>query len=472
MVGGVLWMSLFYGGEFGAKGLMAFLSTRHSWFSAGFFIGSHGFRLFGVWFTVFGSGAAVSGAPQRVVQCSVGFRVLGCRVQGFGGDSRWVEVVQCSAKFTATGWGGAIGGRAVCNALVVHLGYTQGEFGMPNARSEYDSWGYTQGEFGVPNARSEYDSWGEGYELSVVIKLNINSIITGESGVPNAGSEYDTLGYTQGESGVPNAGSEYMIPECDTSCKLSVGQKFDTLENGIQFYKRYAMVVGFDVRQSTVTKSRTGEVDVSMGSIQLQQATAQQNTIPGGTLQHQVWMDFNACMGMARGDDQRLLQISHAMSEVKQKIQTDGRTVVAKLGNAAVIQTMCGTPSSLPVTIRPPVVAKNKGSGKRLKGAREKAVTTVQIPLSPPSTSGATGERHSWVNPRLKLGMSSKLVALSISVSGSNVGAAVQISLRPSQTLGATGERHSWVSPRLKLGMSSKFFLLNMAFSTSSSAAM
>ncbi|XP_031112001.1 protein FAR1-RELATED SEQUENCE 5-like [Ipomoea triloba] len=114
----------------------------------------------------------------------------------------------------------------------------------------------------------------------------------------------------------------------------------------------------------------------SMGSIQLQQTTAQQNTIPGGTLQHQVWMDFNACMGMARGDDQRLLQISHAMSEVKQKIQTDGRTVAAKLGNAAIIQTMCGTPSSLPVTIRPPVVAKNKGSGKRLKGAREKAITS------------------------------------------------------------------------------------------------
>lgn len=61
---------------------------------------------------------------------------------------------------------------------------------------------------------------------------------------------------------MPNAGSEYMIPECDTSCKLSVGQKFDTLEDGIQFYKRYAMVVGFDVRQSTVKKSRTGEVDV------------------------------------------------------------------------------------------------------------------------------------------------------------------------------------------------------------------
>nr|GMC95619.1 protein FAR1-RELATED SEQUENCE 5-like [Ipomoea batatas] len=56
-----------------------------------------------------------------------------------------------------------------------------------------------------------------------------------------------------------------MIPECDTSCKLSVGQKFDTLENGIQFYKRYAMVVGFDVRQSTVKKSRTGEVDVRVG---------------------------------------------------------------------------------------------------------------------------------------------------------------------------------------------------------------
>nr|GMC92178.1 protein FAR1-RELATED SEQUENCE 5-like [Ipomoea batatas] len=404
----------------------AFLSTRHSWFSAGFFIGSHGFRLcgsvifrcfsswwgfqhrrgvwgrvqadgwwcsgggvctvgfrlFGVWFTIFGSGAAVSGTPQRVVQCSVGFRVLGgggggaiggrvvcnalvvelgvvqCRVQGFGGDSRWVEVVQYSAKFTATGWGGAIGGEGCVQCTG---GYTQGEFGMPNARSEYDSWGYTQREFGVPNARSEYDSWG---------------YTQGESGVPNAGSEYDTLGYTQGESGVPNAGSEYMIPECDTSCKLSVGQKFDTLENGIQFYKRYAMVVGFDVRQSTVKKSRTGEVDVSMGSIQLQQTTAQQNTIPGGTLQHQVWMDFNACMGMGRGDDQRLLQISHAMSKVKQKIQTDGRTVVAKLGNAAVIQTMCGTPSSLPVTIRPPVVAKNKGSGKRLKGAREKAVTS------------------------------------------------------------------------------------------------
>nr|GMC95620.1 hypothetical protein Iba_chr05cCG10310 [Ipomoea batatas] len=124
------------------------------WWCSGGGVCTVGFRLFGVWFTVFGSGAAVSGAPQRVVQCSVGFRVL--RV--IHDVWKWCTEVQ-SSRLGGWGW---------CNRGEGCVQYTSGGTGG----------GYTQGEFGVPNARSEYDSWGEGYELSVVIKLNINSIIT------------------------------------------------------------------------------------------------------------------------------------------------------------------------------------------------------------------------------------------------------------------------------------------------------
>ncbi|XP_031112119.1 protein FAR1-RELATED SEQUENCE 5-like [Ipomoea triloba] len=45
---------------------------------------------------------------------------------------------------------------------------------------------------------------------------------------------------------------------CDSSLKPVVGQRFESLENGIKFYIKYASAAGFDVRRSTEIKNKYG----------------------------------------------------------------------------------------------------------------------------------------------------------------------------------------------------------------------
>nr|GMD18632.1 protein FAR1-RELATED SEQUENCE 5-like [Ipomoea batatas] len=53
-----------------------------------------------------------------------------------------------------------------------------------------------------------------------------------------------------------------FIPDCDNTIKPYLGQRFETIDKGVQFYKRYAAEVGFDVRCSTMKKNRKGDVEV------------------------------------------------------------------------------------------------------------------------------------------------------------------------------------------------------------------
>ncbi|RAL45828.1 hypothetical protein DM860_009692 [Cuscuta australis] len=48
------------------------------------------------------------------------------------------------------------------------------------------------------------------------------------------------------------------IPECPTASKPKVGMVFEKLEDGISFYKNYALLEGFDIRLGTSTKSPDG----------------------------------------------------------------------------------------------------------------------------------------------------------------------------------------------------------------------
>ena len=53
---------------------------------------------------------------------------------------------------------------------------------------------------------------------------------------------------------------EEWVPDCYVELKPIVGKIFDTLEEGGDFYKRYAHDVGFSVRNSTETKDKDGGV--------------------------------------------------------------------------------------------------------------------------------------------------------------------------------------------------------------------
>ncbi|KAJ1414239.1 FAR1 DNA-binding domain [Sesbania bispinosa] len=56
----------------------------------------------------------------------------------------------------------------------------------------------------------------------------------------------------------PTPPENEWVPNCVEELKPKVGQQFDTLEEGKNFYKRYAHNVGFSVRCSSETKDKNG----------------------------------------------------------------------------------------------------------------------------------------------------------------------------------------------------------------------
>nr|GMD89356.1 protein FAR1-RELATED SEQUENCE 5-like [Ipomoea batatas]GMD93790.1 protein FAR1-RELATED SEQUENCE 5-like [Ipomoea batatas]GME20098.1 protein FAR1-RELATED SEQUENCE 5-like [Ipomoea batatas] len=57
-------------------------------------------------------------------------------------------------------------------------------------------------------------------------------------------------------------GEYECIPDCVESIKPYMGQRFQTLDEGVRYYKEYAAFVGFDVRANTIKKNRYGDVEV------------------------------------------------------------------------------------------------------------------------------------------------------------------------------------------------------------------
>nr|GMD76867.1 protein FAR1-RELATED SEQUENCE 5-like [Ipomoea batatas] len=57
-------------------------------------------------------------------------------------------------------------------------------------------------------------------------------------------------------------GEYECIPDCDERIKPYLGQHFQTLDEGVRYYKEYTAFVGFDVRGSTMKNNRYGDVEV------------------------------------------------------------------------------------------------------------------------------------------------------------------------------------------------------------------
>nr|GLL41940.1 hypothetical protein DM860_016817 [Ipomoea trifida] len=117
--------------------------------------------------------------------------------------------------------------------------------------------------------------------------------------------------------------TKFWAPNCDDSVGPYLGQMFGTVEQGEVFYFEYARAVGFDVRRSMVKKDRSGNTTV------------------------------------------RHLALS-----------VEDNSAPVRRGKHSVIENFCGSGVAEPVVIRPPVVARNKGRRKSLKGAREIAVAS------------------------------------------------------------------------------------------------
>nr|GLL29872.1 protein FAR1-RELATED SEQUENCE 2-like [Ipomoea trifida] len=85
----------------------------------------------------------------------------------------------------------------------------------------------------------------------------------------------------------------------------------------------------------------------------------------------QVWNEFYNCVGRACGNTDRLVELA-TLLKAHSEISTNSNNVVTpSTTKVSVIHSFCGSPKSADV-VRPPNIAKNKGSGKRLKSIREK----------------------------------------------------------------------------------------------------
>nr|GMC94592.1 protein FAR1-RELATED SEQUENCE 5-like [Ipomoea batatas] len=129
--------------------------------------------------------------------------------------------------------------------------------------------------------------------------------------------------------------TKLWAPNCEDSITPYLGQVFGTVEQGEVFYFEYARAVGFDVRRSTVKKDR---------------------------------------IALVGEDRDRMVIVGNAVQSLKETLSVDVNSAPVRRGKRSVIENFCGNVVAEPVVIRPPVVARNKGRRKRLKGARGIAV--------------------------------------------------------------------------------------------------
>ncbi|XP_019158515.1 PREDICTED: uncharacterized protein LOC109155285 [Ipomoea nil] len=96
-----------------------------------------------------------------------------------------------------------------------------------------------------------------------------------------------------------------------------------------------------------------------------------------GVLTNLMWSEIYACVGLADGNVERLEQLRRVICEQREFFLKDGcedDNGVAGSSKESVIKSFCGDVSQgSTVEVRDPIKAKNKGSGKQMKSAREKA---------------------------------------------------------------------------------------------------
>nr|GMC79822.1 protein FAR1-RELATED SEQUENCE 5-like [Ipomoea batatas] len=243
-------------------------------------------------------------------------------------------------------------------------------------------------------------------------------------------------------------GEYECIPDCDGSIKPHLGQRFKTLDEGVRYYKEYAAFVGFDVRASTVKKNRYGGVELryllcsregyTVTKAQRSSTTVENNGAKINTrrrvsnrvgcmarcalkqqkdglyaineteasteykdenkLVGKVWNEFNNYMALSKGSILDLQGILNFMQDKKGEMMKRKGMIEAKRKSSDLVETFYGTQTSTTITIKPPPISKNKGSGKRLKSVREKAAEMKKIDGRKCNGCGQKPARHDFRN--------------------------------------------------------------------------
>ncbi|RAL50041.1 hypothetical protein DM860_016817 [Cuscuta australis] len=127
--------------------------------------------------------------------------------------------------------------------------------------------------------------------------------------------------------------SNLFIPACPEEAKPKVGMVFQSLEDGFNFYKEYIALAGFDIRKSTNSK------------------------VSGVA----VWR-YVVCNREGH---------KHFASTCNKPTHDDGDLPKAGTGEPNLFENYCGVRAPSVIKVLPPQPAHNKGSGKRIKSAKE-----------------------------------------------------------------------------------------------------
>ncbi|XP_019153443.1 PREDICTED: protein FAR1-RELATED SEQUENCE 5-like [Ipomoea nil] len=95
----------------------------------------------------------------------------------------------------------------------------------------------------------------------------------------------------------------------------------------------------------------------------------------GDSEESNVVNTFYKCLGLAQGDHQKLHHLGEVLASLETQLceNSDEQVAVAR-GKRAIMESYCGAPAPESVSVHPPPVVSNKGSGKRLRSAREIAM--------------------------------------------------------------------------------------------------
>ncbi|XP_019164325.1 PREDICTED: protein FAR1-RELATED SEQUENCE 5-like [Ipomoea nil] len=83
---------------------------------------------------------------------------------------------------------------------------------------------------------------------------------------------------------------------------------------------------------------------------------------------------FYKYLAMARGRTDKLRQLTDVIEDFQGQMREDGQEGSTVNGKQAVMETYCGVPAPNTIVVHPPTVANTKGSGKRMKSAKELAM--------------------------------------------------------------------------------------------------
>ncbi|XP_019180274.1 PREDICTED: protein FAR1-RELATED SEQUENCE 5-like [Ipomoea nil] len=88
---------------------------------------------------------------------------------------------------------------------------------------------------------------------------------------------------------------------------------------------------------------------------------------------NKLWSEFYTCMGLAKGWPDRMDQMLATLQQLKKDLEMEMQETHENGNNKSAFERLIGAHRPGDIQIKPPTVAKNKGSGRRIKSNKEKA---------------------------------------------------------------------------------------------------